>query len=223
MAETIHEAIVLNIYENEENLFVVSFFTRKGILNLIAQGLNKQTSKNKANLQIGSLVEIEYFASRFEGKMGRLKKAHLASSIDYTEVSNIEFARSLVKLLGNINTSNHIFELCKNIYQFISPLANRKILTFLYAQALIYFGICPNFDSCRICFNRKSLIDFDIYEGGFVCNRHELTTDKNMEYLQAVWCSFHSLARYLTIVNNTTNKILFNLYSQIIKENGYQT
>ncbi|WP_426461015.1 recombination protein O N-terminal domain-containing protein [Mycoplasma hafezii] len=221
MAESIQKAIVLNIHEDSENLFIVSFFTKNGILKLAAQGLNKPLSKNRVNLQIGALVEVEYFAARLSGKTGKLKKSHLISSINIDELKNAEFADKYVKLLANIQAPNHVFEQCLEIYDLISPLTGNKILTFLYAQSLIYFGLCPNFTSCHLCLNERNLIHFNLNEGGFVCNRHEGVEVQSIEFLQAVWYSFHSLKQYLIVVSNTTNLHVLRMYQALIRDNGY--
>ncbi|RIV16685.1 DNA repair protein RecO [Mycoplasmopsis gallopavonis] len=222
MAETITHGIVLEIYQNEENLFLVSFFTSQGKLVLAAQGLDKPLSKNRVNLQIGSLVEIEYFKARLEGKIGKLKKAHLLKSIDISDTKNAQFVEKITKLLQNFTSSNHLMGFLPQLYSLISPLNNDRILTFLYAQSLIYFGIAPNFNSCRICLNMKNLIDFDLLAGGFICNRHgQKETDKSMEYLQAIWCSFHSLKKYLIFTNNSLNQKILIQYKEAIIDNGY--
>ncbi|WP_406613970.1 recombination protein O N-terminal domain-containing protein [Mycoplasma corogypsi] len=74
MAETIRKCVVLKIAQIEENTSIVTFFDENGTFSLRALGLSKINSKNRMNLQIGNVVEIEYFKARLIGSLGKLKK-----------------------------------------------------------------------------------------------------------------------------------------------------
>nr|WP_307916550.1 hypothetical protein [Mycoplasmopsis bovis] len=56
---------------------LVTVLGTNGVFKLFAPGLTKTTSKNRQNLQIGSICEIEYFKARFVNKLNKLKKANL--------------------------------------------------------------------------------------------------------------------------------------------------
>ncbi|WP_036452669.1 recombination protein O N-terminal domain-containing protein [Mycoplasma buteonis] len=221
MAETITQGIVLQIYQEDTNLFLVTFLTKKGLLRLAAQGLNKSLSKNKSNLQIGALVEIEFFAARLQDKVGKLKKATIVKQLDVQDKPILEFSFQYVKLLTNIQGVNHIFDKCVLIYDLIDTVNCHFILTFLYAQSMIYFGICPNFRSCNICLNERDLINFDLQNGGFICRRHENVPIQKVEYLQSIWYSFNDMGKYMFVTSATLNFYICNMYKALILDNGY--
>lgn len=184
MAEKVIKAVVLRIEQKAENEFLVSFFTLYGYLALFTQGLNKQTSKNRANLQIGALVEIEYFRSRLKNRIGRLKKAHFIHNFDITNAIINLFFLKLVKLFQHLKFPNHLFEIyVKNLSKYNTSNVE-KYLTYFYAQATTYFGIKPSFNSCYICGSRKNLIDFSINNGGFICSNHNHQFNQTTEKLQ---------------------------------------
>ncbi|WP_027121142.1 DNA repair protein RecO [Mycoplasma leonicaptivi] len=221
MSENISKAIVLSIYQIEENGFLVSFFNEKGCFELFANGLNKISSKNRANLQIGSIVEIEYFPARLKQRVGKLKKAHLIETLDLIQEKNAKFAKKIALLLKNIRVNNHMFLWYTKIFHLINETNVAKLLTFFYAHSLIFFGIEPVFNACRICKSRKNLIDFEVSDGGFLCDLHDKSQTKSLNFLTAVWYSFNDLKKYLITTNQETNYQLFRYYQSVIKNAGY--
>nr|WP_322959101.1 DNA repair protein RecO [Mycoplasmopsis canis]WQQ12515.1 DNA repair protein RecO [Mycoplasmopsis canis] len=222
MSTRISRAIVLDIKLNDDNNHIVTFFTSDGILRLLATGIHKINSKNKNNLHLGSIVEIEFFSARLKNKVGRLKTVNIEKIFDLTNISKIYFFSRIKKLFLNIKEPNHLFELYLRVFDFINKEYYNKLLTFFYAQSLFYFGINPSYDSCRLCNSKSNLINFHLEKGGFICNRHgDEITHESIEYLNAIWASFHSFKKYLIITDFNLDYNIRAKYINIIKEAGY--
>ncbi|ATO30683.1 DNA repair protein RecO [Mycoplasmopsis bovirhinis] len=215
------KAIVLSIKITNDNNHIVSFFTNYGVLKLVASGITKPLSKNRANLLLGSIVELEYFPARLKNKTGRLKKAVLLEALDIKPIQNIYFFNAIKKIFLNIFEINHLFDLYLKIFKYLNKKNNYKILTFFYAQSLFYFGIKPNFEACAICDSQRNLVSFDFYEGGFMCALHGQGQHMSVEYLNAIWASYHDLKKYLMIVDDNLDYNLRALYKSLIIEAGY--
>ncbi|QKT05636.1 DNA repair protein RecO [Mycoplasma sp. OR1901] len=221
MAVSIKFGIVLEVKQIEENGFIVSFFTRRGMLRLFAQGLNKIESKNRANLIPGSIVEIEYFASRLKDKVGRLKKATITHFFDITnKKKNAAFLR-IKKIFLNFNFPNHLFDSYKDYFDKFDIENSEKFVTFIYVQSTVYFGIVPVFNKCRICGSRKNLIDFQASEGGFICNKHGHIYIKTNLELNAYWSLFHNFEKYLQIADYNLDRKIRSEFYILIKESGH--
>ncbi|WBP84135.1 DNA repair protein RecO [Mycoplasmopsis edwardii] len=222
MSSKITKALVLKVTLRHDNNHIVRLFNHNGVFDLVANGLHKPLSKNRANLHPGSIVEIEYFGARLKGSIGRLKTANMMQMFDMTNYSNSSYFNSLEKLFSNIKESNHLFELYLRTFEYLSKDNNKKLLTFFYAQSMFYFGINPSYDGCRICKSRNNLISFDLYKGGFLCNKHFIEVENDsVEYLSAVWASFNSFKRYLTIVSYNMDYNLKKHYKNVIREAGF--
>ncbi|WP_158763977.1 DNA repair protein RecO [Mycoplasma sp. NEAQ87857] len=215
------EAIILNIKQIDNNLFLCSFLTQNGVLKLWANGLNKPNSKNKANLQIGAVVEIEYFQSRLKNQSGRLKKAHLIKYLNEINDSNLNLIMQLVKLFINIDCQNHLLNIYKQLIGYFNEKINKYLLIYFLAQSLIYLGICPNFDACRTCGSKRNLIDFELENGGFICNLHNHPKWLPSEVLNTIWSSFHDVSKYIIITDDKLNNWLFYTYKNAINNAGY--
>ncbi|MGZ9797107.1 DNA repair protein RecO [Mycoplasma sp. 4013] len=221
MALLVAKAIVLEIIEKSENEFYVTFFNDKGVLILFAQGLNKQLSKNRSNLQIGSLVEIEYFSARLKGRIGRLKRVNLLHIFSITSSDTNIFLLKLIKLFKNLKIPNHIFNFYTLNMDKFKKDNLKKYLCVFYAQSSVYFGVKPSFNKCRICHQRKNLVDFSILEGGFICSNHNLNDTKNQEQLLLYWYLYYQPEKYVKLVSQTENILLLNQLKHIISEAGY--
>ncbi|WP_322960787.1 DNA repair protein RecO [Mycoplasmopsis cynos] len=222
MSVNIEKAIVIDINLKSDNNHIVTFFNQKGIFRLVASGIDNLLSKNRNNLQLGSIVEIAYFPTRLKGKIGRLRSAYLETLLNLLEISNLTFFKNISNLLKNINSSNHLFELYQRVFPFIGKKYNSKLMTFFYAQSLFYFGIDPNYNQCRVCHRKNNLINFNIDKGGFICNRHSKDEPiQSIEYLNAIWLSFNNFKKYIFTIGYNLNYKIKNLYINIIKEAGY--
>ncbi|WP_322908822.1 DNA repair protein RecO [Mycoplasmopsis felis] len=213
--------IVLEIHQTGENDFLVSFFTSNGLLTLYTQGLNKQTSKNRNNLQIGSIVEIEYFKARLKDKIGRMKKVNLLVNISLIDIKINLFVSNIVKLFKNIKQKNHLYNEYLTHIKKINQDNVDLFLAYFYAQSTTYFGVQPSFNKCRTCFSNKNLVDFSIIEGGFICSKHSNIIYKSNDELILFWSLYFNIDKLL--MNGYFNQIhtWINELKYLIKNAGY--
>jgi recombinational DNA repair protein (RecF pathway) len=65
----ITEAIILNVVDYDERDGIVTAFFKDGrIMNIYAQGIQGENSKNRLNLMQFSIVELEYFQKKDRNK-----------------------------------------------------------------------------------------------------------------------------------------------------------
>ncbi|SJZ47498.1 DNA repair protein RecO [Mycoplasmopsis verecunda] len=218
---SIERAVVLDIKEYEDNKFLVTFFSQRGAFSLYAQGLDKPYSKNRNNLIIGSIVELEYFRARFDTKVGKLKKASVAKLFDTTNVGNNLFFNKLKTVFQNIKIPNHLFTEYDRYFYEIGKHNNDYILTYFVAQLLVVLGYCNYFNKCRVCGSTRNFASFDIQYGGFICIKHDgIETDIDIPTLQCIWSSFHSFNSYMYQANNVINKFILNNYVKFLYTQG---
>ncbi|QNM93926.1 DNA repair protein RecO [Mycoplasma sp. Pen4] len=220
MAESITRALVLDIKKHEENEFIVTFFNQKGVFSLFAKGLEKPTSKNKSNLILGGIVDIEYFAARSKEKVGRLKKATLETALDITNRSNSTLFIELRKLFLRIQNNNHLFLEYQRYMDDFNEKNNQYVLTYFYAQVMPHFGISPSFNKCFACGSTRNFVNFEINNGGFICNQHGQKSFLSPYVLHSIWASFHNLLSYIEITDIKLNYELQMLYKNTLQEAG---
>ncbi|MFV8401047.1 DNA repair protein RecO [Mycoplasma sp. 005V] len=219
---SIEKAVVMNISEYEDNKFLVTFFSPRGTFSLYAQGLDKPGSKNRSNLIIGSIVELEYFKARFDTKVGKLKKATLVKLFDISNLENSLFFTKLAKVFSYIKTQNHIFAEYDRYFYDIGKYDNKKILTYFIAQFLVNQGFCNYFNKCRICGTTRNFISFNVQYGGFICYKHEGEEPlMDIKLLQCIWSSFHNLNSYVFQATDAINKYILNSYVKFLHDQNY--
>ncbi|MHA3839333.1 DNA repair protein RecO [Mycoplasma sp. HF14] len=218
---SIEKAVVTQIQEYEDNKFLVSFFSSRGYFTLYAQGLHKPQSKNRSNLIIGSVVEIEYFKARFDTKVGKLKKATIIKLFDISNITNAMFFTKLAKIFSYIKSQNHIFLEYDRYFYDIGKYDNNRILVYFIAQLLVHQGFCNYFNKCRICGSTRNFISFNIAYGGFICFKHDNEDpDMDIKLLQCIWSSFHSLNSYIFQTTDSINKYILSTYLHFLYQQG---
>lgn len=222
MAESIIKGIVLEVsnYPENDNESLIKLLTKKGILNLIASGLNKAQSKNKANLLPGSYTEIEYFKARLRGKFSRLKKANALIVPDYDNRHNIVLITKLLRFFNNFESSyNPIVQAYLTILPYMGQGKNRWLLTYVLGQSLDYFGAKIVNDKCVECLTPGNLCDFQFYKGGFLCAAH-MTKRRWTKELKSYYYLFHSVDVYMQMANSEIDEQIRHELIDFLKENG---
>ncbi|QIW62107.1 DNA repair protein RecO [Mycoplasmopsis gallinacea] len=212
--------IVLDIYPYEENAHIVSFYTNSGILNLYALGLSKPKSKNRANLQIGLPVRIEYYKPRFEGKIGKLKKVHIVENFKFYDETVSQFKLKITKVLKQCEFRSLFVSKYLKILPEINPYNINYIYTHFLTQFITMFGIAPNFSSCRICNSYKAIVYFDLEEGGFICNIHEEQKWMDVNLLNLIWSSYNDVYTYINNVDELFNNDFQKKLKKVLVKNG---
>lgn len=222
MAEKILQVVVLDIQNanTSDNDAIVQVYSKNGIFSLLAKGVNKSESKNRVNLQIGSLVEIEYFQARLNNKMSLLKKATLISDIDYSNRFNLIFIQKAVNLLKHFPKPYYtLFEAYVNCLNYLGLGKNSMLYTYLLAHTLNYFGIGVNVSKCCECNSPSNLCDFKFYKGGFLCGNH-MSEQRWTKELKSIYYMYHDLKIFLQICISKVNQTIFYELNQYLEENG---
>lgn len=216
--------IVLKIKKHSENEFIVYFLCAKGVLKLFAMGLEKPTSKNKTNLVIGAIVEIEYFKARLKNKIGRLKtvKTLLFPVYNFKSLEEYFEFQKLIKLFLTINFENNFLSVYKFMLEKLKYINYEYAMTYFYGQLLINYGVCPNFKSCAICMQESNLVSFNLEEGGFFCNKHSDEIEiLNVEVLNLIYLSYNNFILYVQKTNKYVNDFLQNKYKEVLQNAGF--
>ncbi|QSF13904.1 DNA repair protein RecO [Mycoplasma sp. Mirounga ES2805-ORL] len=223
MAETIEKMIVLSIKDKPESEYdcYVDVLTKNGTKRLLARGINKPESKNKANLMIGSISQIEYFKSRLTNSISRLKKATLLNEVDYSNPFNLVFVKKATNFLKNFqDPCQDVFKAYERILIFLNKGDKQEyLLTYLLGQSLNYFGIGINFSSCSECDTPSNLCDFKLYKGGFLCGEHKVEIRWTKE-LKSYYYLFNNLDIFLEQTSPEVNQILFTELVDYLTNNG---
>jgi DNA repair protein RecO (recombination protein O) len=83
MAETIYRGYIIHKQPYQVFDEIVTFLIANGRkITCLSMGSRKIISKNARHLFLGSYVEFEFFQSRHEDKLSRLKKVTTIKSID---------------------------------------------------------------------------------------------------------------------------------------------
>lgn len=183
MIEKIITGIVLEKIPFEDE-HIVKILTKGGnLISIRAKGLNKLTSKNRFSLRDFNICEIEYFTSG-RTSTGRLKRAKMIKEFSI----NDEWVLNIVNLIKEIvsktkNNSNLIYEIInvilnkieKNIYSF------QDILSLLIVS-LRNEGYNFVVDKCVKCGSFKKIKGFSLYEGGLICEKHEIANKYELDF-----------------------------------------
>ncbi|MBU4689930.1 DNA repair protein RecO [Mycoplasma zalophidermidis] len=222
MAETIEKVIVVNISDSPTGSLdgLVDFFGPDGPIRLLAKGINKPESKNRANLLLGSCVEIEYFKARQKGSIGRLKKSTTLYSLDYSNNLNLVFLTRCLKIVKSIKSKSlAVYNAYFQIIHRLGEGLNRRLLLFILAQSLNYYGIAPITTKCCVCSSSFNLCDFSYYQGGFLCSKHSVKPRWNKE-LKSIYYLFSDLEKFLAISNDAIVNYLYGELLDHLHNNG---
>lgn len=222
MAAKIENVIVLEIKDSSENTSdgLLTVLTELGTKRLLAKGINKPESKNRANLQIGSINEIEYFEARMKNKTSRLKKATLIKQPDYENHHVVKLVSKAVLFLKNFN------EKCEKVFNSYQLILEKQyeekatlLLTFLVANSLEYFGIMPMFEECVYCKCPNNLCDFSFTKGGFICGFCTYKKRLNKE-LKSIYYMFKNIDTFLNVCSPDINQKIYRELITHLIDNG---
>ncbi|UUD34788.1 DNA repair protein RecO [Mycoplasmopsis caviae] len=222
MAEKIMQVVVLDIKNSpsSDNDAIVEVYSKKGIFFLLAKGINKSESKNRTNLQLGSLVEIEFFQARIQNKMSLLKKATLISDIDYANRFNLIYIQKAITLLKQFPKAYYpLFESYVNTLNYLGIGKNSLLFTFLLSHTLNYFGLGVNVSKCCECNSPSNLCDFKFYKGGFLCGTH-MVNQRWTKELKSIYYMYHDIKIFLQICISKVNQTILCELKEYLEENG---
>ncbi|MBZ4203619.1 DNA repair protein RecO [Mycoplasma tauri] len=233
MAEKEESVVILKIdnYLQKEYAAIVKALTKNGLLILYSPGIFKANSKNRQNLQIGSIVNLEYFKSTNVDKMSKLKKAVLQIQPNYSDKATLLFVSKMCDFLENFKqNSSEVFEAYKKILEYydsyyVKLTKNINIdsytfynyaKTYLVSKFLKYNGIHPQIERCINCKSPSNLCDFSFKQGGYTCGGCTINQKWTKE-LKSIYYLFKNFETFCQIVTpEINNKIYNNIINHLI-------
>lgn len=178
--------IILAIKNHGDNDGVIKVLTQKGLFFLFARGIQKPNSKNKLNIPLLGLVNLEIIKPKIMGKIATLKRATLISFFPINPLLQDIFKN--VNHFLNFMNNNNLDKLIETYKLFLNNVEEKP--NHSYSLILLSFleqlGHRPNFKSCVECINVDNIIDFEFYKGGFICNLHS-SSKKEINFLKSVF------------------------------------
>ncbi|WP_277870928.1 DNA repair protein RecO [Metamycoplasma phocicerebrale] len=179
--------IVLDIKNTKENDGLVKVLLPNSIEYLYARGIQKAESKNRANLQILSLVNLEIINPKISTGIKTLKRATIIKSFPFNEILQDQY--NTVKYFLNKQLRSNQLNSFMNFYleclDNIEKYPNHTIDLFLL-KIIEINGLKPIFNKCVECSNTENIIDFEFYKGGFLCSNHS-KNNKSVEILRSLY------------------------------------
>lgn len=178
--------LVIKSIDYDDNDKIITILTSNSLLTFIAKGVRKVTSKNSYALQLGNLVEVEYFKARLTGKISKLKKATLIKQLPLKESDTALVWLNLLKTFNKMTEgSEKLFNAVIKTYESFGDKYNHFAKTYIMFNYLSSQGVEPNINSCVEC-NRKDMItNFDFAAGGFLCHLHS-KHERSVEFLKGI-------------------------------------
>lgn len=205
---------------------ILTFITEDGEKFITyAAGTRRITSKNARSLFFGNYLEIQYFPSRIQSKMSRLKKVIAIDRIDY-EIENKYSLLIISNLLSNIEDFNKdYYYLYQMVLQLLLTSFNDLLIScFILVKFMIMNGIYFNFSNCIDCGTNKLLKTIDLSNHGVVCaecfSRNEHLKEYNIEALK-LWKKLFNAKDVVNIEfkNENTLKGLLKILNLYVYEN----
>ncbi len=181
------KAIVLSRRDFKEYDQIISVYTKEwGKLEVLARGIKKITSKNTAQVEPFSVVDIVV------AKGKELDVLTTVQGIEYFSFIRKDFSKSMMagyvvgvldRILQVGEKDERLFLLLLEWLEFVGRVKN--VLPVLIDGFIVSlfgcFGFCPNLDSCSICGGVDNLNGFSFSSGGVVCSNCVSVKKRNIE------------------------------------------
>ncbi|ENY68545.1 Recombination protein O [Metamycoplasma auris 15026] len=205
------KGIILEVRNHQDNDGIIKVLVDGGIKFLYAKGIQKPQSKNKLNMPILALVNLEIIKSKFIDKISTLKKAKIISFFPLNPLLQYIY-NSVLHFLNYINNKNLDFKKYQIFLDNLERYPNQSF-SLVLLELLRVYGMKPNFDACVECKNKNNIIDFEFYKGGFLCKQHS-SNYKDPNYLRALYWLEHDFFRF---VNEFDENISIKINAQMIE------
>ena len=174
MIEKNIKALILKKEPQGEFNEILTILTSKGKLKIFAPGVRKLDSKNRNNINLLDISELEIIDSQKSNVLFyRLKRASLVQQFPIN-LNTLYIWEDLLNILNKIMLNNPLQFL--NSFSKLTKLVDSnkdiKILDYLLFKLLETEGIAPYMQGCVECKAKTNLVDFKFYKGGFLCNLH---------------------------------------------------
>ncbi len=199
---------------------IISIFSKREVISLIALGTRKMQSKNRVAIQIGNLVEIEYFRARLSNRLSKLKKASLIVQPPLRTFNTAETILEIYKYLSQLKSeSPTLFRTLIDVYSHFGIDCNSHIKTFVMFAFLDALGHYPQNGGCIDCGRHDRINGFEFHKGGFTCVDHSARVRKIAE-LKAIQMLFGTFGEYAK-TSSVLNQGLHRQLEQYISESFY--
>lgn len=196
MSLTITKGYLINIQDYGSFDEIITFINEYGNrFSCLALGVKKITSKNARSLILGNYNEFEFFQSRYENKISKLKKSTLINQVNWEMLSKNSF-NTLNEICYKTNFfSKKVYQYYLENIEFISKNMNDQIaLIKILIDYIKISGIKLQTNHCVICGSNK-IKTFSLTELGFICSN--CFNNKNhyvysLGLLKLIYFSFNS-------------------------------
>ena len=201
---------------------IVTILTNEGEFSFFSVGSRTIKSKNKVSLQIGNLIEIEYFKSRLSNKLSKLKRASTITKPNINEFKIAEIIFKIYKRLSKIGeVDRRFFSLLIEIYSYIDELKWTSTIEVYFLYKMISFTGYPLvMDKCLECGRKDRIVDFNFIKGGFICALHS-EENKSIEYLKSFTLLNQGLDKFLS-VDSQVVEMLNEQLNEFVDENYFK-
>lgn len=174
MIEKNIKALILKKEPQGEFNEILTILTSNGKLKIFAPGVRKLDSKNRNNINLLDISELEIIDSQKSNVLFyRLKRASLVQQFPIN-LNTLYIWEDLLNILNKIMLNNPLQFL--NSFSKLTKLVDSnkdiKILDYLLFKLLETEGIAPYMQGCVECKAKTNLVDFKFYKGGFLCHLH---------------------------------------------------
>lgn len=209
--------IVIKQIDYDDYDQIVTILTETDVITFIALGVRKMTSKNRVALQLGNVIEIEFFRARLKNKISKLKRASLIKQLPVQESDTALVWLEILKYLSWIEKSSpNLFRSIIETYSYWGTEYNHHIKTYILFHLLEIRGVKPHNDNCIRCGRYDRINGFEFYEGGFTCVYHT-KKKRSLEYLKGIQSLFINFKKYMN-TSAYVNKNIFNELIAFLKE-----
>ncbi|MBU4692138.1 DNA repair protein RecO [Mycoplasma zalophi] len=217
--EKIYRGIVINKQPYADADEIVTILTPSKKITFLAKGTQKPLSKNRVALQLLNLIEVEIFEARLATKVSKLKKAN--TLIFFNLDTDKTVVINLLKLLNVVKENFYLVtDTCFHLFNLFGRGNDYKIFLYILNQSLHCFGIYPNYKGCVVCQRKDNIIDFEFYQGGYLCFKHSNKT-KEIEYLKSVYFLSKDFDDYQANFNKSYIRQIFEELWNFLEENTY--
>lgn len=170
MAE-ITSGIVINKLMHKADDEIITILTSEEILVVYAMGVRKIKSKNRYALDYGNLINVEFFRSRLNNKMSKLKRATMIKQPPVMTSDTSLVILTIMKYLSRIKIhSTKVFKAYIDSMQYFGEEYNHQVKTYILFNILDSIGAFPQTQQCVDCGRPDRIEGFDYSLGGFLCS-----------------------------------------------------